>query len=415
MSDPFEDRAYDPESWAQADSGVLEGAIPAASTDAEPRAATPLESAPVPSAAQPGSSQPPLDGAIQFPSWSQPEVKRPARIPNLGHVLLLVPLLGLGFVVAMILFFVGAHFHFFGVLTFEQAGIEIHYILGSEAAIYLVTFGLARLVFPLFWHESLFAGLQWNGEIARRLLWRLFGLAIFCFFLALLNGYLLPSPTNTPIEKAFKTPGAAWLLFGFGVTFAPFFEEMLFRGFLLPSLCTLADWTDESLFGRPHLGIDRRVRVVLSVLAMCVSCDAAIGTPAAVVFAIYRQWWALLICITLAVLGMFWLLLLLAVRPARADQFVRPVAGNGHPQWSLAAMIVGSMYTSVPFAAMHAEQTGYSIWPLFLLVGVSLVLCWVRLATRSLAASTLVHTGYNFMLFTWMLIGTGGFKHLDKM
>jgi len=35
--------------------------------------------------------------------------------------------------------------------------------------------------------------------------------------------------------------------------------------------------------------------------------------------------------------------------------------------------------------------------------------------TKSLAASTLVHSAYNFMLFSVMLLETGGFKHLDKM
>lgn len=78
-------------------------------------------------------------------------------------------------------------------------------------------------------------------------------------------------------------------------------------------------------------------------------------------------------------------------------------------------MIVGSVLTSVPFALMHAEQTGYSLGPFLLLVCVSMVLCWVRLGTRSLAASVLVHSTYNFLLFSLMLAGTGGFKHLDKM
>jgi hypothetical protein len=64
---------------------------------------------------------------------------------------------------------------------------------------------------------------------------------------------------------------------------------------------------------------------------------------------------------------------------------------------------------------MHAEQTGYSIGPFLLLLCVSLVLCWARLSTRSLAASVLVHACYNFMLFFFMLLGTGGFQHLDKM
>jgi len=78
-------------------------------------------------------------------------------------------------------------------------------------------------------------------------------------------------------------------------------------------------------------------------------------------------------------------------------------------------MILGSILTSLPFAWMHAEQTAYSLGPFLLLVCVSLVLCWTRLATRSLAASVLVHASYNFLLFSLMLLGTGGFKHLDKM
>ena len=78
-------------------------------------------------------------------------------------------------------------------------------------------------------------------------------------------------------------------------------------------------------------------------------------------------------------------------------------------------MVVGSVLTSVPFALMHGAQTSWSLGPFVLLIFVSLVLCSVRLYTRSLAASTLVHACYNFMLFSFMLLGTGGFKHLDKM
>jgi hypothetical protein len=78
-------------------------------------------------------------------------------------------------------------------------------------------------------------------------------------------------------------------------------------------------------------------------------------------------------------------------------------------------MIVASILTSIPFAWMHAEQTGYSLGPFVLLYCVSLVLCWARLTTRSLAASVMVHACYNFLLFSIMLYGTGGFQHLDKM
>jgi membrane protease YdiL (CAAX protease family) len=257
----------------------------------------------------------------------------------------LIPLLLLGVIAAAVLFVVGVRTHLFGVTSLQQAGNEIHFILGMEGLIYLFTFEAAVLVFPLFWHKSLLAGLQWNGATALRLSSRLVSAAFVCFLLAWLNGVLMPGPTNTPIEKVFKTPGAAWLLFGFGVTFAPFFEEMFFRGFLLPSLCTAYDWFAEKATGDP----------------------------------------------------------------------MRPLDDSGHPQWSFTAMIVGSIATSIPFAWMHAEQTGYSLGPFLLLVGVSLVLCAVRLSTRSLACSVAVHACYNFLLFSLMMVATGGFRHLDKM
>ena len=135
------------------------------------------------------------------------------------------------------------------------------------------------------------------------------------------------------------------MMFAFGVTLAPFFDEMFFRGFLLPSLCTAWDWTTEKI----------------------------------------------------------------------TDISPRPLDANGHPQWSLPAMIVASILTSLPFALLHVEQQGKSLGPFVLIIVVSLVLCAVRLKTRSLAASTLVHATYNFFIFTLALIGTGGFRHFDKM
>ena len=78
-------------------------------------------------------------------------------------------------------------------------------------------------------------------------------------------------------------------------------------------------------------------------------------------------------------------------------------------------MIFAALTVSAPFALMHAEQVGNAWGPVLLLYCVSLILCTVRLATRSLAASTLVHASYNFMLFAVMFAETDGFRHLDKM
>ena len=93
----------------------------------------------------------------------------------------------------------------------------------------------------------------------------------------------------------------------------------------------------------------------------------------------------------------------------------RPVPallGNGHPQWSVPAMIFGSVVTSAVFAVFHLSQNGNALGPMVLIFTVSLVLSAVRLGTRSLAASTITHATYNFTLFLVMGISTHGFQHL---
>lgn len=288
----------------------------------------------------------PLDAdQLLFTGVFVPEPPRVVRIPNFGHFLLVLPLLVIGFILAVGVVLLAMRFHLYGISNIGEMQTEIHYTLGAEGLGYLFSFFECLIVFPLLWKKPYFAGLQWNGGTALRLRRWLIGTALGCFLLAILNSYAFPEPKNTPIEQIIKEPGAAWLLFFFGITFAPFFEEMFFRGFMLPALCTAYDWIAEKMYGTPR----------------------------------------------------------------------RPLGDNGHPQWSFAAMATGAVLTSIPFAWMHAAQTGYSIGPFLLLVTISILLCAVRLATRSLASSTLVHASYNFMLFAIMVVGTQGFRHLDRM
>jgi hypothetical protein len=280
-----------------------------------------------------------------FQSWSQPAAVSPARIPHLGHLALLSAFLLFGFVCMSALMFIAMYFHWDGVTNPDQIKNNVHYLLGSEAVLYLVTLALCIPIFPLLWNKSFFAGIHWRGDTALQLGWRLPAIALGCFVLAIIDDKLLPGPKHAPIEEFFRSPGAAWLMFGFGITLAPFFEEIVFRGFMLPALATSWDWIIEKITGKP----------------------------------------------------------------------ARPLDADGHPQWSIPAMVIASIVTSLPFALMHGEQTGYSLGPFLQVFAVSLVLCAVRLVTRSLAASTLVHACYNFLLFSTMLIGTGGFRHFDKM
>jgi uncharacterized protein len=272
---------------------------------------------------------------------------RPAvqRIPNFGHFVVFL-LLGVGgYLSSGLVILAAVHQHLFGVATFKQAEEEIHYRLGSQAVWYLITLVFCVMVFPLLWQRSFFDGLEWRASAALRQRWRLFGAALACFGVAIIDEILLPGPTNTPIDQTFRLPGAVWLLFFFGVTLAPLIEEIAYRGFLLPALCTAYDWVVERITGSLAPRVDT----------------------------------------------------------------------NGRPRWSLPAMMVASVVSSIPFALMHGDQTAYSLGPFLLLVCVSLVLSWVRLGMRSLAASVLVHSSYNLLLFSLMFLGTGGFKHLDKM
>lgn len=287
----------------------------------------------------------PEDGAALFEFLPAAEIVPPKRIPHLGHLGLFVGVVFFGYACAAAAMLAGAHFHFDGVATLDQAANDARYILGAETVLYLVMLPLCLALFPLFWNKSFFAGIHWRGATALRLHWRLGAAALGCAGLAALEESLFKSPAHAPIEDMIRTPGAAWLMFGFGVTFAPFFEEICFRGFLLPSLATACDWVGERF----------------------------------------------------------------------TDKAPPPLDENGHPLWSLPAMAVAAIPTSLLFAGMHSAQQGYSLGPFLQVFAVSLILCAVRLGSRSLAASALVHAAYNFLLFSAMMIGTGGFRHFDNM
>jgi membrane protease YdiL (CAAX protease family) len=268
----------------------------------------------------------------------------PPRRPNFGDLLVFLLIASGALFLSEEVVLTALHYHLFGVTTLKQAESEIHYKIGSQAAWYLISLLFCTLIFPLLWRKTFFQGIQWRASAAAQNLWRLFGAAGACFLGAIADEILIPGPANTPIDTTFHIPGAIWLLFGFGVTLAPLLEEIAYRGFLLPSLCTAWDWINEQFAGLPP----------------------------------------------------------------RTDP-------SGRPRWSLPAMVAASIVTSIPFALMHGQQTAYSVGPFLLLFAISLVLCWIRLTTQSLAASVLVHSSYNLLLFALMFLGTGGFRHLDRM
>jgi membrane protease YdiL (CAAX protease family) len=88
---------------------------------------------------------------------------------------------------------------------------------------------------------------------------------------------------------------------------------------------------------------------------------------------------------------------------------------RSHQELSLPAVIVAAAVSSFAFALIHAAQLGWTWAAVGLLMVVSLVLTWVRVRARSVAASTVVHACYNLSVFVTLFLGTDGYRHLDRV
>ena len=104
---------------------------------------------------------------------------------------------------------------------------------------YCLTLAVAWFAFAAIWGRAFLVGVRWNWAVVRpRLVLVGFGLG----FLSQAVESMLPVPKHAPIEDLFRSPGIIWFLAGFGTLVAPLFEEVLFRGMLLPALAHALDW-----------------------------------------------------------------------------------------------------------------------------------------------------------------------------
>lgn len=71
------------------------------------------------------------------------------------------------------------------------------------------------------------------------------------------------------------------------------------------------------------------------------------------------------------------------------------------------------LFTALPFGLMHYQQ--YRSWAAVLVITlVGVILTIVRAATKSVAASFVVHVGYNATLMLLAAVATDGFRHMDR-
>ena len=168
-----------------------------------------------------------------------PPIQR--RVPNIGHALLLFTFAGLSlFVFELIVILVGGP-----PITMNAGHIKIEHPklqLMAEGGTYVVTLLVAWLLFPLLWRRKFLDGLQWHWSEARAQLVKLLPLGLLLGVMSAILNSFLTSSKPPPIEQFFASASDAWIITVFGIVVAPIFEEICFRGFLVPAFAISYDW-----------------------------------------------------------------------------------------------------------------------------------------------------------------------------
>jgi membrane protease YdiL (CAAX protease family) len=180
--------------------------------------------------------QPPMDNTPN----DAPE-DAPHRIPNLGHALLFLAIAGLFLFLTQLLLLGVAHGPAMGG-KISAASISPKLLIASEAFTYLATLALSWFLFPLLWKRPFSTGIGANPDAARRNAFRLIPIGLTLSFAVQAISSVIAIPKDIPMDDFFRTPSDVWLVTLFGVLLAPLFEEILFRGFLLPAVAIAYDW-----------------------------------------------------------------------------------------------------------------------------------------------------------------------------
>jgi uncharacterized protein len=318
---------------------------------------------PVPGDLTREASQTDLDLPMLFP-----EDGVSSRVPHIGHVLLLVAITVLLFFLAQVI--QAALMHTAPAAPGAVRLIQPKRQLAAQAAIYVAVLGVSFAIFPVFWERGLLAGISWNGRKAREYAIRLVTLGLAVGLAVQAISSLIPTPKSLPMDDFFRTPSDVWIVALFGTLLAPLFEEIVFRGFLLPAFAIGLDW----------------LHATLRYLADIVAARLAKVEPP-------RH---------------------TATFPEAAHAGLDGETGNLFFR-SRTAVVTASVASSILFALLHAEQIAHSWGGVGVLFGVSLVLTTIRVRSKSVACSTLVHASYNLSVFITIFIATGGFRHLDRM
>ncbi|HZQ19771.1 MAG TPA: type II CAAX endopeptidase family protein [Terriglobales bacterium] len=181
--------------------------VPEPETTASPPPATPPESANVP------PENPPFGGV---------------EVLQIGILMFVVPIVLAPFLV------VALHKFFYPQLTFGEVALKPWVLLTPQfvwfaiIALFLIDYTKAKF------HQTLWQAVRWNWP---KQTWPVLVGIGFVTLLALQGlERLLPLPQKSPFDQFFDKPLDAYAFAFLAIAFAPFMEELFFRGFLYPVL-----------------------------------------------------------------------------------------------------------------------------------------------------------------------------------
>lgn len=173
------------------------------------------------------------------------ELPAPPRrtVPNFGDAVLFVLIAAFFiFLCEATGFAMMSRFHQLQQESALELAREPKLIVPTMTAAYLLTLLSAIFMFPPLWRRSFADGIQWSWELAARLNWKLVASGLALGFLVQLLQNYLPMPKSVPMDDYFRTRADVWLVTFFGTLVAPAFEEIAFRGMLLPAFGNAWDW-----------------------------------------------------------------------------------------------------------------------------------------------------------------------------
>jgi len=179
------------------------------------------------------------DQTLFFPhAEGTPPAERPVRIPHLGHAILFLAIAGVFLLLTQLVMLGLSH----PTVAASKSVFSPKLLVGSEALSYLATLALSWVIFPFLWKRTFAEGIQANPDAARRNAIRLVPIGIVLSFSVQAMSSLATLPKDIPMDDFFRTRSDIWLVTAFGILLAPLFEEILFRGFLLPAFAIAYDW-----------------------------------------------------------------------------------------------------------------------------------------------------------------------------